>query len=77
VEIALGMDVQYAINATGDITIRWGPAGNVPAAGNNDWRIPANTPVTLDTGRAWTSFTVYNQSASNAVDVYILPLSIT
>ena len=74
-EIAsFGANEIFAINASGDITIRFGPAGSVPTPDANSFRIPSNTTMVFDVGRQWTSFKVFNITGGN-VNVYIQPLS--
>lgn len=67
-----------SIFATGVLTIRLGPAGNVgtPTAtsGGFDFAIPANSLVVFDMGRAYDSFKVFNTTAA-AIDVFWAPMS--
>lgn len=73
-EQALGYNQIFAINATQDITIRFGLPGFSSAAGTADFRIPAGSTMVFDTGTAYTSFKVYNLGTS-ACNIYIQPLS--
>lgn len=74
-EQVFGANEIFAINATGDMTIRFGPAGSVPAASATaGFRIPSGTTMVFDVGRQWTSFKVFNTTAGN-INVYIQPLS--
>ena len=63
----------FAINATGDCTIRFGLNTTV-AADATDFRIPANTTVIFDMGREFTHFRIFNPTAGN-IDVSWLRLS--
>ena len=74
VEQALGANVIFSINATQDITIRFGQPGFSASAGASDFRIPSGSTFTFDVGRNLTSFKVYNLGAS-AANIYILFLS--
>lgn len=73
-EQVFGANEIFAINASGDITIRFGPAGAVPTTDANSFRIPSGTTMVFDVGRQWTSFKVFNITAGT-VNVYIQPLS--
>jgi hypothetical protein len=74
-EQVFGANEIFAINATGDVNIRFGPAGNVPTpSATVGFRIPAGSTMVFDVGRQWTSFKVFNTTAGN-VNVYIQPLS--
>lgn len=74
-EQVFGANEIFAINASGDITIRFGPAGSVPAASATaGFRVPSGTTMVFDVGRQWTSFKVFNITAGN-VNIYIQPLS--
>lgn len=72
-EIVIGANRIFAINATGDITIKFGNAG-LTAADATNYRIPANQQTTFDTGQAAPSIRVFNL-AGTATDVYIQLLS--
>lgn len=72
-EIVLGNNTIFAINATGDITIKFGVAG-MTAAAATDFRVPANTMQVFDTGNLYSSVRVFNLAAT-ATDIYIQPLS--
>lgn len=74
-EVVLNTNRIFVINATGDITIKFGQPG-MAAAAATDYRIPANQQTTFDTGSAITSLRVFNL-AGTATDIYIFPLSRT
>lgn len=73
-EQALGYNQIFGINATQDITIRFGQPGFSASAGTADFRIPAGSTMVFDTGKGYTSFKVYNLGAS-ACNVYYIFLS--
>lgn len=75
-EQTLGKHKLFAINATQDITIKFGVTG-LAAAAATDFRIPANTNVVFDTGSQITSIRVFNLSGTTAADVYVLGLSLS
>lgn len=70
-ELAVGARRIFAINATQDITIRFGQTG-VGAADATFYRIPSNQQTTFDMGSN-SVVRVFNEGAS-AADVYILKL---
>jgi hypothetical protein len=74
VEQALGTNTIFAINSNEDITIRFGPKGFGTAAGVGDFRIPAGSIMTWDTGNQYTSFKCYNLG-SVACNIYIMFIS--
>jgi hypothetical protein len=71
-ETLVGQNQIFAINATKDITVKFGVAG-MSAAAATDFRVPANSTMTFDMGHPFTHVRVFNLDAA-AVDVYILPL---
>lgn len=70
-ELVVGARRIFAVNATQDITIRFGQTG-MGAADASFYRIPANQQTTFDMGSN-SVIRVFNESAS-AADVYILRL---
>jgi hypothetical protein len=74
VEQTLGWNTIFAINATQDITIKFGPPGFSALASAADFRIPANSTMVWDNGTQYTSFKCFNLSGS-VCNVYIMFLS--
>ena len=72
-EISLGTNRIFGINADQDVTIKFGQAG-LGAATGVEYRLPANSQTTFDTGDAFASIRVFNKSAT-AVNIYIQKLS--
>lgn len=70
---SIGARQVFAINATQDITIRFGTSGMSTAAATN-FRIPANQTATFEMSDAFTHIRVFNLGAS-AADIYIQTLS--
>jgi hypothetical protein len=68
-ELVFGVNSIIAVNATKDITIKFGQSG-MAAAAATDWRIPANTIREFDLGQAFDRLRVFNLDAA-ATDVYI------
>lgn len=73
-EQAFAPNEMIAINATKDITIKFGAAG-LGAADANDFRIPVNQTQVFDLGRQWTSIRVFNLDGAATADVHILVLA--
>lgn len=73
VEQALGYNQIFGVNATQDITIRFGPPGLTDASAT-DFRVPAGSTMVWDVGRQYTSFKCYNLGASSC-NIYIIFLS--
>ena len=71
-EIVLGRYQLFAINATGDINIRFGNSG-MPAAAATDFRIPGGTTAVYQVPLQWDRFRLYNASAST-ITYWIQPL---
>jgi hypothetical protein len=71
-EIVLGRYQLFAINASGDLNIRFGNSG-MPAAAATDYRIPANTVVIYQIPQTYDRFRVFNSTGSN-VTYWIQPL---
>ena len=63
----------FAINATEDVTIKFGLVTVADPTGV-EFRIPTGTTATFDLGDKYDSFKVYNLGTSTA-SVYYLPLS--
>jgi uncharacterized cupredoxin-like copper-binding protein len=72
-EQAFGNNEIIAINATSDVSVKFGPAG-LGAAAATDFRIPSGTTMVFDLGRQWTSVRFWNLGAGNT-DIYIMVLS--
>lgn len=62
----------FAINADGDINIRFGNSG-MDAASGADYRIPAGTTAVYDLGNAFTRIRLYNPGGSS-INYWIQPL---
>jgi len=73
-EQSLGSNRIFAINATQDITIKFGVTG-MGAATAADFRVPASQTQVYDTGFEFTHIRVFNLHASSTADVYIQFLS--
>jgi hypothetical protein len=73
-EQSLGKNTIFAINATKDITIKFGVTG-MGAAAATDFRIPTNATMTFDTGEAYTHIRVFNLDGAATADIYITKLS--
>lgn len=71
-EIVLSRYQLFAINANGDINIRFGSAG-MPAAAATDFRIPANVVATYQVPQQWDRFRLFNNGATT-VTYWIQPL---
>lgn len=71
-EIILGPDCIFVINATKDMTIRFGTSG-MPAAAATDYRVPANQQTTFYTS-VFDRIRVFNVDTA-AGDVYVQKLS--
>lgn len=72
-EIVLGRYQLFAINATGDINIRFGNSG-MPAAAASDFRIPAGVVATYAIPAQYDRFRLFNAGAST-ITYWIQPLS--
>lgn len=71
-EIVLGAYQLFAINANGDINIRFGNAG-MPAAAATDFRIPNGVIATYQVPKQWDRFRIYNPG-SGSITYWIQPL---
>lgn len=71
-EIVLGRYQLFAINASGDINIRFGNSG-MPAAAATDYRIPANTIVTYQIPQNYDRLRIFNPTGSS-INYWIQPL---
>jgi hypothetical protein len=71
-EIVLGRYQIFAINANGDINIRFGNAG-MPAATTADFRIPNGVVATYQVPLNWDRFRIFNPTGGN-VTYWIQPL---
>jgi hypothetical protein len=72
----IGRNRIFVINADQDICILFCiSSGSQPIATTSSYRIPANQQTTLDTGQAFDSFTVFNNSTT-PVNVYYQTLSV-
>lgn len=74
-EIAFGENEIFAIVGDGAFTLRFGLPGAVGTPDATDWYVPAGATETFDIGRSWTSFKIYNPSATQSVDVWYMILS--
>lgn len=73
----IGRNRLFAINADQDITILFGNAsGPTITPSSTSYRIPANQQTTLDTGQAFDSFKVFNNSGTTVANIYIQLLSV-
>lgn len=72
-EIVLGLNTLFAINATGDVHIRFGNAG-MPAASTADFRIPGGVVATYPLNRNHDRIRIFNPSAGNTT-YWIQPLT--
>jgi hypothetical protein len=71
-EIVLGRYQLFAINANGDINIRFGGAG-MPAAAATDFRIPNGVVATYQVPVQWDRMRIFNPTGGN-VTYWIQPL---
>lgn len=71
-EIILSRYQLFAINATGDINIRFGNSG-MPAAAATDFRIPAGVIATYQIPAQYDRFRLFNNGAST-ITYWIQPL---
>jgi hypothetical protein len=71
-EIVLGRYQFFAINANGDVNIRFGNSG-MPAAAATDFRIPDGIIATYAIPQQYDRFRLYNAGAST-VTYWIQPL---
>jgi hypothetical protein len=71
-EIVLGRYQLFAINANGDVNIRFGNAG-MPAAAATDFRIPNGIVVTYQIPAQYDRFRLYNAGGST-ITYWIQPL---
>lgn len=73
----IGRNRIFALNADQDITILFGNAsGPTITPNSSSYRIPANQQTTLDTGSAFDSFKVFNNSGTTVANIYIQLLSV-
>jgi len=63
----------FAINATGDINIRFGNAATIPAAAATDFRIPAGEVAVYQIPAQYDSFCLFN-NGSGTITYWIQPL---
>ena len=73
-ELVVGYNTVFAINATGDINIRFGNAG-MPAASAADFRIPSNVVATYPLNRQHDRIRIFNPTGGN-VTFWIQPMSV-
>ena len=71
-EINMGKYTLFAINATGDLNIRFGQTG-MPAASNNDFRIPAGTTAVYRTSQVNGFIRLFN-AGGTTISYWIQPL---
>ncbi len=71
-EIVLGRYQLFAINATGDLNIRFGNSG-MPAAAATDFRIPAGVIATYQIPAQYDRFRLFNAGGST-ITYWIQPL---
>lgn len=71
-EIVLGRYQLFAINATGDVNIRFGNAG-MPAAAATDFRIPSGVVATYAMTNQYDRIRLFNNGASS-ITYWIQPL---
>lgn len=71
-EIVLNRYTLFAINATGDVNIRFGNAG-MPAAAATDFRIPSGVIATYAIPAQYDRIRLFNNGAS-AITYWIQPL---
>lgn len=71
-EIALAAFQYFALNASGDINIRFGQPG-MPAAAATDFRIPAGTTVIYPVTKQNPSIRLFN-ATGGTITYYIQPL---
>lgn len=74
-EIILGRYQLFALNANGDINIRFGNTG-MPAAAATDFRLPAGSIVTYRIPAQYDRFRLFNAGAGT-VTFWIQPLTAT
>jgi len=74
-EQLLGPNRTFIIVGSDAFHLRLGRTG-MGAADATDFRIPANTAVTLDSGPEFTHFRVFNSTVA-AIDIYYWPASRT
>lgn len=72
-EILLGAYQSFAINANGDINIRFGGTG-LPAATASDFRLPANIVAVYPVSKANPAIRIFNPTA-NTITWWIQPLT--
>lgn len=71
-EIVMGRYQLFAINASGDINIRFGNSG-MPAAAATDFRIPNGAIAVYQCPAQWDRFRLFNNGAS-PITYWIQPL---
>jgi hypothetical protein len=71
-EIVLNRYQLFAINANGDINIRFGNAG-MPAAAATDFRIPSGIIATYQVPANWDRFRIFNPGGTT-ITYWIQPL---
>lgn len=71
-EIVLGRYQIFAINASGDVNIRFGNSG-MPAAAATDFRIPSGVVATYQVPEQWDRLRLFNNGAS-AITYWIQPM---
>jgi hypothetical protein len=71
-EIVLNAYQLFAINANGDINIRFGNAG-MPAAAATDFRIPNGVIATYQVPKQWDRMRIFNPGGST-ITYWIQPL---
>lgn len=74
-EIVFGENEIFAITGDGAFNIRFGAPGAVGTPDSSDWYVPAGATLTFDIGRNWTSFKLYNPSATQTTNVWYMILS--
>lgn len=71
-EIVLGRYQLFAINASGDINIRFGNSG-MPAAAATDFRIPSGVIATYQIPQQYDRFRIFNPTGAT-ITYWIQPL---
>lgn len=71
-EIVLGRYQLFAINANGDVNIRFGNSG-MPAAAATDFRIPASVVATYQVPQQWDRLRIFNPGGAT-ITYWIQPL---
>ena len=74
-EILLGRYNLFALNANGDINIRFGASG-MPNAVGTDFRVPADIVAVYRVPQQWDRMKIYNPGGSS-ITYWIQPLSAT